>query len=225
MAASTLCLPECSDRRFRPCRKGPAFRRVATPPQARAGEAAGEDIAYHLSGSYVSACDLSSALGRAPSPLSPVVVAGLQTRQRDGREHPVSSRGQRGICFSPLYLGQTLVQKLHLAQPQYINAYGTNSWRETIRTSHEQSADHISPDPQSPPPQPAPAPTPAEASDAPPASEQDCIHPSLLASCVTGQHRVYPYSGQWPLMVPANFPIFGVASQKRVGLPESTSRG
>ncbi len=116
-------------------------------------------------------------------------------------------------------------QTLHLAQHEYINAYGTNSWRETIRTSHEQSANHISPDPQSPPPQPAPAPTPAEASDAPPASEQDCIHPSLLASCVTGQHRVYPYSWQWPLMVPANFPIFGVASQKRVGLPESTSRG
>src|SRR6202022_3437865 len=32
--------------------------------QALAGEQAGEDIAYHLSGSYVSACDLSSALGR-----------------------------------------------------------------------------------------------------------------------------------------------------------------
>jgi len=123
----------------------------------------------------VSACDLSSALGRAPSPLSPVVVAGLQTRQRDGREHPVSSRGQRGICFSPLYLGQTLVQNLHLAQHEYINAYGTNSWRETIRTSHEQSADHISPDPPSrtpePAPQPAPVVTPATPSDASPASE------------------------------------------------------
>ncbi len=64
MAASALCHPEGSDRRFRPCRKGPAFRRVATPPQALAGEAAGKDIAYHLSDSYVSACDLSSALGR-----------------------------------------------------------------------------------------------------------------------------------------------------------------
>ena len=32
--------------------------------QALAGEEAGKDIAYHLSGSYVSACDLSSALGR-----------------------------------------------------------------------------------------------------------------------------------------------------------------
>src|SRR5258708_34751062 len=48
--------------------------------QALAGEAAGKDIAYHLSGSYVSACDLSSALGRASSPLSPVVVAGLALR-------------------------------------------------------------------------------------------------------------------------------------------------
>jgi hypothetical protein len=32
--------------------------------QALAGQEAGKDIAYHLSGSYVSACDLSSALGR-----------------------------------------------------------------------------------------------------------------------------------------------------------------
>ncbi len=61
---------------------------------------------------------------------------------------PVSSQGQRGICFSPLYLGQTLVQTLHLAQDEYINAYDTNSWRETIRESHEQSADHMSPDPR-----------------------------------------------------------------------------
>src|SRR5713101_5787396 len=149
MAASTLCHPECSDRRFRPCRKGPAFRRVATPPQARAGEAAGEDIAYHLSGSYVSACDLSSALGRL-----------FLGRQRRGQVKPKTAS-------TLAYLGQTLVQTLHLAQHEYINAYGTNSWRETIRTSHEQSADHMSPDPQSPPP----APTPATPSDASTASE------------------------------------------------------
>src|SRR5216684_1625569 len=113
------------------------------------------------------ACPAQS--GAARDLLFAVVVAGLQTRQRDGREHPVSSRGQRGICFSPLYLGQTLVQNLHLAQHEYINAYGTNSWRETIRTSHEQSADHISLDPPSrtpePAPQPAPVVTPATPSD------------------------------------------------------------
>jgi hypothetical protein len=69
------------------------------------------------------------------------------------------------------YLGQTLVQTLPLAQDEYINAYGTNSWRETIRNSHEQSADHTSPDPEPPTPEPepdpAPAATPEATSDAP----------------------------------------------------------
>ena len=43
--------------------------------------------------------------------------------------------------------------------------------RETIRTSHEQSADHISPDPQSPSSQTGADPTPAAPSDASLASE------------------------------------------------------
>src|SRR6266851_188554 len=55
-----------------------------------------------------------------PLRLPRVVVACLQTRQRDGRERLVSSRGQRGICFLPWYLGQTLVQTRHLAQHEYI---------------------------------------------------------------------------------------------------------
>jgi len=71
----------------------------------------------------------------------------------------------------PLYLGQTLVQILPLAQDEYINAYNTDIWRETIRESHEQSANYTSPDPPSPDPEPAPAPTPAATSDASPASE------------------------------------------------------
>src|SRR5216684_4525696 len=49
---------------------------------------------------------------------------------------PVSSRGQRGTCFSPLYLGQTLVQNLHLAQHEYINAYGSTK----SRVSRDESA-------------------------------------------------------------------------------------
>ncbi len=118
--------------------------------QALAGEQAGEDIAYHLSGSYVSACDLSSALGRLFS-----AVAQGQVKPK--------------TASTLAYLGQTLVQTLHLAQGEYINAFGTNYWRETIRTSHKQSVNHTSPDPPSPPPQPAPAPTPAAASNAPPA--------------------------------------------------------
>src|SRR5258706_1370356 len=61
--------------------------------QALAGEKAGKDIAYHLSGSYVSACDLSSALGRLFS-----AVAQGQMKPKTASTLP--------------YLGQTLVQTL-----------------------------------------------------------------------------------------------------------------
>src|SRR6267378_6583929 len=129
--------------------------------QALAGEAAGKDIAYHLSGSFVSACDLSSALGRLFS-----AVAQGQVKPK--------------TASTLAYLGQTLVQILPLAQDEYINAYDTDTWRETIRTSHEQSAKHTEePDPESPTPEPepepepAPAPTPAAPSDASPTSEQN----------------------------------------------------
>jgi hypothetical protein len=127
--------------------------------QALAGEAAGKDIAYHLSGSFVSACDLSSALGRLFS-----AVAQGQVKPK--------------TASTLAYLGQTLVQILPLAQDEYINAYDTDTWRETIRTSHEQSAKHTEePDPESPTPEPepepdpAPAPTPAAEPDASPTSE------------------------------------------------------
>src|SRR5260370_32747920 len=124
--------------------------------QALAGEAAGEEIAYHLSGSYVSACDLNSALGRLFSAVA------------QGHVKPKTAS-------TLAYLGQTLVQILPIAQDEYINAYDTDTWRETIRTSHEQSADHTSPDPPSPTPEPdpEPAPSPAALSDAPPTSEYD----------------------------------------------------
>jgi hypothetical protein len=122
--------------------------------QALAGEEAGKDIAYHFSGSFVSACDLSTALGRLFS-----AVAQGQVKPK--------------TASTLAYLGQTLVQILPLAQDEYINAYDTDTWRDTIRTSHELSADHISPEPKSPDPEPAPAPTPAAASDASPAPHQN----------------------------------------------------
>ena len=112
--------------------------------QALAAEAAGKDIAYHLSGAFVSACDLSSALGRLFS-----AVAQGQVKPK--------------TASTLAYLAQSLVQTLPLAKHEYINAYGTDTWRDTIRTSHEQTAEHFadnpSPDPQSSPSQPAPSPT------------------------------------------------------------------
>ena len=107
----------------------------------------------------MSACDLSSALGLLFS-----AVAQGQVKPK--------------TASTLAYLGQTLVQILPLAQDEYINAYDTDTWRETIRTSHEQSAKHTEePDPESPTPEPepepepAPAPTPAPPSDASPTSE------------------------------------------------------
>jgi hypothetical protein len=83
---------------------------------ALAGDQAGEDIAHYLSGQFISACDLSSALGRlfaavAQGPLKPKTAATLA------------------------YLGQTLVQTLTIAQDEYINAFGTEYWRRTVRSS------------------------------------------------------------------------------------------
>src|SRR6266576_2681184 len=72
---------------------------------------------------YLSACDLTSALGRLFS-----AVAQGQLKPK--------------TASTLAYLGQTLAQTLHLAQGEYIHAYGTDFWRETIRTSLEQSADH-----------------------------------------------------------------------------------
>ena len=117
--------------------------------QALAAEAAGKDIAYHLSGAFVSACDLTSALGRLFS-----AVAQGQVKPK--------------TASTLAYLAQSLVQTL-LARHEYINAYDTDTWRDTIRASHEQSADHTSPEPQSPAAQTPPSPTTATESDASPA--------------------------------------------------------
>src|SRR5260370_17994914 len=96
--------------------------------QALAGEAAGKEIAYHLSGSYVSACDLSSPLGHLFSAVA------------QGQVKPKTA--------SPLaYLGQTPVQTLPLTHRKYITSYAATSSREPVGTSHEQSANHMPPAP------------------------------------------------------------------------------
>jgi hypothetical protein len=122
--------------------------------QALAGDKAGKDIAYYLSGDFLSACDLSSALGRLFS-----AVAQGQVKPK--------------TASTLAYLAQSLVQTLPLAQHEYIQAYDTDTWRDTVRIAYEQCADYKSPAPQSPAPTPKPAaaPTPATESDAPPASE------------------------------------------------------
>jgi hypothetical protein len=107
--------------------------------QACATDKLADDLAYFFSGEYLSACDLGAALGR----LFPAVVRG-----------DIKPRAARTLA----YLSQTLAQTIHLAQHEYINACGTDSWRKAVSNSVHQNFDHRndSPEPESPstPPQP-----------------------------------------------------------------------
>ena len=84
--------------------------------RAQAAESLGKDLDYFFSGDYLSACDLSTALGR----LIPAVVRG-----------EVKPRAARTVA----YLAQTLLQAIHLAKHEYINAFGTDGWRQSIHNS------------------------------------------------------------------------------------------
>src|SRR6266699_3483152 len=100
--------------------------------QACAADKLASDLSYFFSGQYLSASDLSAALGR----LLPAVVRGN-----------IKPRSARTLA----YLSQTLVQTIHLAEKEYINALGTDSWRRAVRNSVRQNFDYHQP---SPPPQP-----------------------------------------------------------------------
>ncbi len=115
--------------------------------QARAADKLARELSYFFSGEYLSACDLSAALGH--------LIAGVARVD-------IKPRSARTLA----YLSQTLVQTIHLAEDEYINALGTDGWRRAVRNSVRQNFDyrHPSPSPEPPPdqaPLPAPAPQPA----------------------------------------------------------------
>ena len=101
--------------------------------QARSARKLASELAYCFSGDYLSANDLSAALGR----LLPAVLKG-----------DVKPRAAGTIA----YLAQTLVQTIQLAQHEYINAFGANDWRNAIRNSVNQNFDHLHPPPPANPP-------------------------------------------------------------------------
>jgi hypothetical protein len=84
--------------------------------RAQAAETLGKYLAFFFSGDYLSACDLSTALGR----LIPAVVRG-----------DVKPRTARTIA----YLAQTLMQSIHISQHEYCEAFSPDTWRKSIRTS------------------------------------------------------------------------------------------
>src|SRR6266478_2922817 len=103
--------------------------------RARAAQKLGKDLAYFFSGDYLSACDLSTTLGR----LIPAVIRG-----------DVKPRTARTVA----YLAQTLLQAIHISQHEYCEAFGSNAWRKSIRNSVNSNSDYLFP--------PAPEPNPPQ---------------------------------------------------------------
>jgi hypothetical protein len=131
---SSLCSFSFADgRRCRTprCSAHPHLCYYHAPKEARAlaSQEMGRDIASDLSGSYVSACDLSSALGR------------LFSAAAQGHVKPKTAS-------TLAYLGQTLLQSIQFAQGEYLNAFGTDAWRRTIRSSFAQPTPATQPGPK-----------------------------------------------------------------------------
>src|SRR5712664_1085654 len=94
--------------------------------QARAAEQIGRDISYFFSGRYLSACDLTAVLAR----LFSAVASGELTPK---------------TASTLAYLAQTLLQTIHLAQDEYINAFGTDAWRRAVCSSVKDNSNYRTP--------------------------------------------------------------------------------
>jgi hypothetical protein len=105
------------------------FYHAQKEARARTAKKLGKDLAYFFSGDYLSACDLSTALAR----LIPAVVRG---DVKPKTAHTVA------------YLAQTLMQAIHVSEQEYINAFGTDGWRKSVRNSVKSNYDYrFPPDP------------------------------------------------------------------------------
>ncbi|MGB6885070.1 MAG: hypothetical protein WBE10_13570, partial [Candidatus Acidiferrum sp.] len=109
------------------------FYHAQKESQSQAAATLGKDLAYFFSGDYLSACDLNTALSR----LIPAVIRG-----------EIKPRLARTVA----YMFQTLLQSTHLAQHEYINAFGTDGWRKAVRNSVNSNSDYLfPPDPNAAP--------------------------------------------------------------------------
>jgi hypothetical protein len=102
------------------------FYHAQKESQSQATESLAKELDYFFSGDYLSACDLSTAMSR----LIPAVIRGH-----------IKPRLARTVA----YMLQTQLQAIHLAQHEYINAFGTDGWRNAVRTSVTSNHDRVSP--------------------------------------------------------------------------------
>jgi hypothetical protein len=184
----SLCLFTFTDgRRCRTPRTGNhphlCFYHAQKEARARAAESLAKDLACFFSGDYLSACDLNTALAR----LIPAVIRG-----------DIKPRLARTVA----YMFQTQLQAIHIAQHEYINAFGTDGWRKAVRTSVNANYDHRFPsnsnaaerEPQQPATTPLTQPTrplanatadarPSRHNSAPPQSPAPAPNPAAPEAC------------------------------------------
>jgi len=164
----SLCSFTFSDgRRCRTPRTGKhprfCFYHAQKEARARTARKLGKDLAYFFSGDYLSACDLSAALAR----LIPAVVRG---DLKPKTAHTVA------------YMAQTLMQAIHSSQHEYINAFGTDGWRNSVNGNH----DYLFP------PDPEP-----QQSESPKSQPAAVVHPAVA----------HPFRGEaFPSAPPSNPP-------------------
>jgi hypothetical protein len=82
--------------------------------QAATSEKIGREIGTWFTGELLTACDLSGALGEI---FSYAAQGKIKSKQ----------------VANFAYLGQTLLQAIKIAQHEYINAHGADTWRRVIR--------------------------------------------------------------------------------------------
>jgi hypothetical protein len=129
------------------------FYHAEKESQVQSAEKLANELAYFFSGDYLSASDLSTALGR----LIPAVVRG-QIKPR--------------LARTVAYMFQTQLQAIHLSQREYVNAFGADGWKKALRHSVTANHDYLHPQSAEPTPtEPAeetPVPSPQTIPTAPP---------------------------------------------------------
>ncbi|MGB7284539.1 MAG: hypothetical protein WBE13_19900 [Candidatus Acidiferrum sp.] len=100
------------------------FYHARKESKARAAEKLGHELSYFFSGDFVTACDLSTALGR----LIPAVARG-----------DIKPKTAATLAF----LARTFLQALRLSRDEFIAALGETEWRKTVCDSINQNFDHL----------------------------------------------------------------------------------
>jgi hypothetical protein len=123
--------------------------------QSQAIESLAQDLSFFFSGAYLTANDLSTALGR----LLPAVVRGH-----------IKPRTARTIA----YMAQTLLQTMRLSQLEYAAAFGDDAWRKAVRKAVTENFTHRLPVDNAPASNPQPVG--ASSTHSPAARHQSDLH-------------------------------------------------